>query len=72
MKKEELTAGRYVFVDLAIIEIFNPDEKIWDYYVSVNKDANLIHVFGVQEQFSRDDIRELWKRGYFETFKNDA
>ena len=72
MTTDILTAKRYVFVDIAIIEIFNPDEKIWDYYLSIDKDANLIYVFGVQEQFSRDNIRELWKNGYFENFKNDA
>ena len=72
MTGEDLTARRYVFVDLAIIEIFNPDSEIWEYFVSTIDNADLVYAFGVENRFTREDLRTLWKTGYFETFKENA
>ena len=56
----------HVIQDIAIIEMFNPDDKIWEYYVRRKGIADLEFVFGTDEQFDRDALRELWKKGYFE------
>ena len=72
MITNDLQARRYVFNDLAIIEIFNPDNKVWEYYISRKDIANLEFSFGVEKRFSREELRELWKKGYFaevETFE---
>ena len=65
MKIEDLQARRYVFVDLAIIEIFNPDNKVWEYYISRKDKVDLKFSFLRRKRISREELRELWKKGYF-------
>lgn len=65
MKTEEIKAYRHVIQDIAIFEIWNPDDKTWDYYLARKEAANLEFQFGVYERFSSEHIRELWKKGYF-------
>ena len=67
MKSEQLTAQRYIFPDMNIIEIFNPDEKIWEYYVALKDDADLHFFAGVHGD--RLNIELLWKNGVFDTAK---
>ena len=72
MITNDLQARRYVFIDLAIIEIFNPDNKVWEYYISRKGTVDLEFSFGIEKRFSREELRELWKKGYFaevETFE---
>ncbi len=66
MTQQELKATRYVIQDLAIFEIFNPDDKTWDYYVARKGAVHLEFVFGVYERMPKEHLRELWKNGYFE------
>ena len=65
MITNDLQARRYVFIDLAIIEIFNPDNKVWEYYISRKGTVDLEFSFGIEKRFSREELRELWKKGYF-------
>lgn len=66
MITNDLTARRYVIQDIAIIEIFNPDEKVYEYYIARKDIADLEFVFGVEKRFTPQALRELWKNGYFE------
>ena len=66
MTQQELKATRYVIQDLAIFEIFNPDDNTWDYYVTKKGAVHLEFVFGVYERMPKENLRELWKKGYFE------
>ena len=66
MRAEKLNAHRYVIQDIAIIEIFNPDTKVWEYFVSRKDVAGLEYSFGTENRFASDMLRELWKNGYFE------
>ena len=66
MKQEEIRTYRYVIQDIAIIEMFNPDNRVWEYYVARKGVADLEFSFGVEERFDPKALRELWKRGYFE------
>ena len=68
MKSEQLTAQRYIFPDMNIIEIFNSDEKTWEYYVALIDDAVFHFFIGVHEE-DRLDIELLWKNGFFDTAK---
>ena len=56
---------RHVIQDIAIIEMFNPDNKVWEYYVRRKDIADLAFAFGTEKRFDRDALRELWKKGYF-------
>lgn len=66
MINNSLMARRYVIQDIAIFEIFNPDEEIWEYYVQRKDDADMQFSFGVENRFDPKALRELWKNGYFE------
>lgn len=66
MKSEKLNAYRHVIQDIAIFEIFNVDDKTWDYYVAKKGAVHLEFVFGVYERMPKEHLRELWKKGYFE------
>ena len=72
MITNDLQARRYVFIDLAVIEIFNPDNKVWEYYISRKGAVDLEFSFGVEKRLIREELRGLWKRGFFaevETFE---
>ena len=66
MITNDLTARRYVIQDIAIFEIFNPDEKVWEYYVQRKDDADMQFSFGVENRFAPNALRELWLNGYFD------
>ena len=66
MITNDLTARRYVIQDIAIFEFFNPDFKIWEYYIKRKDVADMQFSFGVEYRFSPKALRELWKNGYFE------
>ena len=66
MTTTTLDTYRYVIQDIAIIEMFNPDHKVWEYYVKRKDIADLVFAFGVEKRFDREVLRELWKKGYFE------
>lgn len=70
MKSEQLTAQRYIFPDMNIIEIFNSEEKTWEYYVALKDDADLHFFIGVHEE-DRLAIEFLWKDGFFDTAKEE-
>lgn len=70
MKSEQLTAQRYIFPDMNIIEIFNSDEKTWEYYVDLKDDADLHFYIGVHEE-DRLCVEILWKDGFFEPIKEE-
>lgn len=64
MKSEQLTTTRYIFPDIEIIEIFNPDDNTWDYYTTGNGTADLNFCIGVMEN-DRLCVEQLWKDGFF-------
>ena len=64
MKSEQLTATRYIFPDIEIIEIFNSDDQTWDYYTTGNGTADLNFCIGVMEK-DRLSVEQLWKDGFF-------
>lgn len=66
MITNDLTARRYVIQDIAIFELFNPDFKIWEYYIKRKDVADMEFSFGVEKRFEPEALRELWKNGYFE------
>lgn len=66
MITNDLTARRYVIQDIAIFEIFNPDEKVWEYYIHRKDDADMRFSFGVEKRFDPKALRELWLNGYFD------
>lgn len=70
MKSEQLTAQKYIFPDMKIIEIFNSDEKTWEYYVAFKDDADLHFFIGVHEE-DRLCVEILWKDGFFEPIKEE-
>lgn len=70
MKSEQLTAQRYIFPDMNIIEIFNSDEKTWEYYVAFKDDADLHFYIGVLEE-DRLCVERLWEDGFFDTAKEE-
>lgn len=71
MKSEQLTATRHVIQDIAVIEIFNPDDRTWEYYVSRKNNADLEFYIGVKEKdrLEAATIRRLWIDGFFDTAK---
>ena len=66
MITNDLMARRYVIQDIVIFEIFNPDEKIWEYYVQRKNDADMQFSFGVENRLAPNALRELWLNGYFD------
>ena len=68
MKSEQLTATRYVFLDIEIIEIFNPDDNTWEYYTTGNGTADLNFCIGVMEK-DRLCVERLYNDGFFDYLK---
>ena len=68
MKSEQLTTTRYIFPDIEIIEIFNPDDNTWEYYTTGNETANLNFCIGVMEK-DRLCVEQLWKDGFLGRYK---
>ena len=66
MITNDLTARRYIIQNIAIFEFFNPDFKIWEYYIKRKDVADMEFSFATENRFGADRIRELWKNGYFE------
>lgn len=52
--------------DLDVIEIYNKDENLFEYYVKYTDNANMYYSFGSSTQFCLDQIEALVDNGYFD------